>query len=539
MLGLTLGLDIGSSVAKAALFDAEMVEVATAATPVVQDRSRVGIVEFDVHAVQASVAALIHHVAARAGSSTAAISAVGISAAMVGGVLVDADNRPLRPGINWEDARAQGLIDAIEVRDPGARSRIFRSSGCVLQQGCTLPVLAALAMTEPQVVAQAHAFVSLKDHLRAWLTGRIGADCTEAAVGPGSAALRDRSPAMHDLFGLGPLARLLPPAEDSEAVGGHVTPEAAAITGLRVGTPVAVGAGDVPCSVLGAGGWNSGRATMILGTTAMVGQSFAQPVFDPPDLGLLFTLPGQRWFRAMVNVAGTLNLDWALFTLAPDLATTADPFAGLEARAARSPIGAGGVSYLPYLSDSGIIAPVIDPEARAGFSGLAPRHGPYDMLRAVYEGVAFSLVDLLDQLELVLVELLDSGLVVDCELMILGEPGLHCDLGQLHSGDVLASQLGITGHHGLARLHFHPLVGRTCWCCQTAGLPEHVGALERRVVPLAADLEALPPLVDIGTSGNHLTGDGCLPHLVADAVQALASSPQQLAGLHCQHFVQH
>jgi sugar (pentulose or hexulose) kinase len=135
---------------------------------------------------------------------------------------------------------------------------------------------------------------------------------------------------------------------------------------------------------------------MILGTTAMVGQSFAQPVFDPPDLGLLFTLPGQRWFRAMVNVAGTLNLDWALFTLAPDLATTADPFAGLEARAARSPIGAGGVSYLPYLSDSGIIAPVIDPEARAGFSGLAPRHGPHDMLRAVYEGVAFSLVDLLD-----------------------------------------------------------------------------------------------------------------------------------------------
>jgi sugar (pentulose or hexulose) kinase len=135
---------------------------------------------------------------------------------------------------------------------------------------------------------------------------------------------------------------------------------------------------------------------MILGTTAMVGQSFAQPVFEPADLGLLFTLPGQRWFRAMVNVAGTLNLDWALATLAPDLAAAADPFARLEARAARSAIGAGGVSYLPYLSDSGIIAPVIDPKARAGFAGLTPRHSPADMLRAVYEGVAFSLVDLLE-----------------------------------------------------------------------------------------------------------------------------------------------
>jgi sugar (pentulose or hexulose) kinase len=135
---------------------------------------------------------------------------------------------------------------------------------------------------------------------------------------------------------------------------------------------------------------------MILGTTAMVGQSFARPVFDPPDIGLLFTLPGERWFRAMVNVAGTMNLDWALATLAPDLATTPDSFTALEQRAALSPIGADGVSFLPYLSDSGIIAPVIDPEARASFAGLAPRHGSQHMLRAVYEGVAFSLVDLLD-----------------------------------------------------------------------------------------------------------------------------------------------
>ena len=395
-VGLTLGLDVGSSVAKAALYDSDMVELATAARPVLQDRSRAGHVEYDALAVQASVVALIADVAVHAGVTPAAIGAIGISAAMVGGVLVDSANRPLRPAINWEDARAQSLIEGIVAQDPSALSRIFRSSGCVLQQGCTLPVLAALAATEPEVVARAHAFVSLKDHLRAWLTGDIGADKTEAAVGPGSAERRDRSPAMLELFGLGPLAHLLPTVEESEAVGGHVTPAAAAITGLRAGTPVAVGAGDVPCSVLGAGGWNTGRATMILGTTAMVGQSFAQPVFEPQDLGLLFTLPGKRWFRAMVNVAGTMNLDWALATLAQDLAASADPFARLEERAAQSPIGAAGVSFLPYLSDSGIIAPVIDPEARAGFAGLAPRHRSQDLLRAVYEGVAFSLVDLLD-----------------------------------------------------------------------------------------------------------------------------------------------
>ncbi len=395
-MGLTLGLDIGSSVAKAALYDAGMTELATAARPVLQLRGDDGRVEYDVCAVQASVVRLIADVTTRAGVTPDAIAAIGISAAMVGGVLVDAANRPLRPGINWEDARARGLIDGIAARDPGAPSRMFRSSGCVLQQGCTLPVLAALAADEPELVAQAHAFISLKDHLRAWLTGRIGADRTEAAVAPGSAVLRDRSPEMITLFGLDALTQLLPQAEESEALGGHVTPAAAAITGLKAGTPVAVGAGDVPCSVLGAGGWNTGCATIILGTTAMVGQSFEQPVFDPPDLGLLFTLPGKRWFRAMVNVAGTMNLDWALATLAPDLTATPDPFQQLEQRAAKSPVGARGVSFLPYLSESGIIAPVIDPDARGGFAGLAARHGPEDMLRAVYEGVAFSLVDLLD-----------------------------------------------------------------------------------------------------------------------------------------------
>jgi len=283
----------------------------------------------------------------------------------------------------------------MQAREPRVLSRIFRSSGCVLQQGCTLPVLAALAAEEPETVARAHAFVSLKDNLRAWLTGRIGADRTEAAVAPGNASTRDRSPLMITAFGLDGLAHLLPPAEESHAVGGTVTAAAAATTGLRVGIPVAVGAGDVPCTVLGAGGARPGLAIVILGTTAMVGVTHSAPLFTPPDLGLLFTLPGTCWFRAMVNVAGTLNLDWALKILAPEL-TGGNAMAAFEMLARQSPPGANGVVYLPYLSDSGIIAPTVDPTARAGFGGLAPRHTRADMARAVYEGVALSLTELLE-----------------------------------------------------------------------------------------------------------------------------------------------
>jgi sugar (pentulose or hexulose) kinase len=118
----------------------------------------------------------------------------------------------------------------------------------------------------------------------------------------------------------------------------------------------------------------------------------------PADIGLLFTLPGERWYRAMVNVAGTLNLDWAFDALAPDLAGRADRFALLDDMIRATPPGAHGLAYLPYLSESGIIAPVVDPHARAQFDGLSPRHDRACLFRAVLEGVAFAMHDLFDAL---------------------------------------------------------------------------------------------------------------------------------------------
>jgi sugar (pentulose or hexulose) kinase len=130
----------------------------------------------------------------------------------------------------------------------------------------------------------------------------------------------------------------------------------------------------------------------------MVGLCLDRPVFIPENLGLLFSLPERHWFRAMVNVAGTLNLDWAVALLFPELAGQEGAFERIAAMAAGEPIGARGLTYLPYLSESGIIAPVVDPNARAQFAGLTPTHGRESLLRSVYEGVAFALADLCDLL---------------------------------------------------------------------------------------------------------------------------------------------
>ncbi|KPQ14526.1 MAG: xylulokinase [Rhodobacteraceae bacterium HLUCCA09] len=392
-----IGLDAGSSVCKAGVFDlrGRCIAVASEATPLA--RRPGGRVEADPARAWAAACAVLRR-ASGGLPADARIAGLGVSGAMVGAWVVDADGHATGPGINWEDARAEGLIHRIEADGPGTLAEIFATSGSALQQGCTLPVLAVLAREEPERLARAAAVIGYKDWLRARLTGTVATDASEAAVAPGDARSQGRSAAMIDLFGLRAHAHLLPDPLPSAAVAGHVTAEAAAATGLPAGLPVATGAGDVIANVIGAGGLRPGAVTGLLGTTCMVGRTLDAPSFTPQGVGLLFSLPERMWFRAMVNVAGTLNLDWALALLCPDLADRPDRFARVAEMAAAVPVGALGVTYLPYLSESGIIAPVADAAARAQFAGLAPSHDRAALMRAVFEGVAFSIADLCDLL---------------------------------------------------------------------------------------------------------------------------------------------
>jgi sugar (pentulose or hexulose) kinase len=399
MTGFFLGIDAGSSVTKAAVFDGLGNELGTGSHRIRLYRPHEGWSEIDPAEAWEAFTIAIGGALQAAGVTGADIAAIGISAAMVGAWLVDEGGNPLRPGILWEDSRAQELLDRRVAKVPDFYQRIFQSNGCVLQQGCTLPLLAWLREYEPAVLERAAHVFSYKDYLRMRLTGKASADRTEAAVAPGNASLRGRSDAMLALFEVADLAHKLPVAVDSETIGGFVTKAAASATGLAEGTPVAIGAGDVPSTVVGASALQAGMVTAVLGTTCMVGVVCDEPIFTPPDLGLLFTLPGEAWFRAMVNVAGTLNLDWAMETLFPDLVGKADAYAQVESMIAPLPIGSEGLVYLPYLSESGIIAPVVQRQARASFHGLTSRHKRPYLIRAVYEGVALSIRDLIQDID--------------------------------------------------------------------------------------------------------------------------------------------
>lgn len=382
---------------KAAVFDScgQQHAIASRRTPL--KRPHPGWVEAD----PAICLQALEEVIAEAGNHICSsdLVSIGISGAMVGAWLVDTQGCAVRPGINWEDSRSQSLLNTMIGERPSLMADIFSLSGSVLQQGCTLPLLAWLKQNEPESIRRTARILTYKDFLRAHLTRTFANERSEVAVMPGDARRQGRSPELLNWFNLADLNALFPEVLDSQQIAGYLVADVASRTGLPAGVPVIAGAGDVIATTIGAGGLKPDAATAILGTTCMAGVCHRQPVFTPPELGLLFSLPEAHWYRAMVNVAGTLNLDWIIKLLAPELADKPHLFTQVTSLAEASPPGANGITYLPYLSESGIIAPVADPQARAQFSGMHAGHDRNDIIRAVYEGVAFALADLIELLE--------------------------------------------------------------------------------------------------------------------------------------------
>lgn len=388
-----LGLDIGTSVIKAALFDAAGRECAEAGERMQLLAAPIGWSELDGEAVWRAAVKVIGALFSSSDYQAGQVRAVGVTGVMVGAWLIDADGRLLRPAILWNDARAQGLVDEVLVREPELFSKVFAHSGSMMQLGCTLPAIAWMKRHEPQLLARARHVFCAKDYIRYRLTGVVATDESEAAMAPGSALTRSFHPDQARHLDVEDFAHLFVPVEKGEAKAGEITAEAAALTGLVIGTPVAIGTGDTGACVLGAGAYKTGQAVTVLGTTCLNGVLFDRAMYDPRNLGLLFVIPGQRWMKTMVNVAGTTVLDWCLASLCPDVAAGPRPYETLGALAETGMPGARGAVFVPYLSASGIIAPRIEPRARAGFHGLAPHHGRVELVRSIYEGMAYAIRD--------------------------------------------------------------------------------------------------------------------------------------------------
>ncbi len=373
MTTLLAGLDLGTTGVKVVLVDAATgATVARSYRDYPSDTASAGRHEQQPDDWWTAASAALREVA-----PGAEVAAIGLSGHMHAVVLVDEADRPVRPALTWADRRATA-----EVRRLRSAAALGERTGNPVVEAFSAPKVAWLASHEPAALARAARLVQPKDVLRHRLTGAWGTDVTDAA---GTLLYDIRAHRWDDelwaLTGADP--RLAVPVAGSADVVGVVTDDAARATGLRAGTPVVAGAGDVSCAALGAGVVAEGHVYVNVGTAAQI----VTPLTVPPtasDERFVFARAGEPGFLAMVSsYAAGLAIRWSERTLlggGPD--GTADRLA------AGSAPGARGLTFLPYLL--GASAPIHDPDVRAALLGAGPEHGPADVARATLEGVAFA-----------------------------------------------------------------------------------------------------------------------------------------------------
>jgi sugar (pentulose or hexulose) kinase len=383
---LIIGIDIGTTAVKAVAFrdNGSIVASAQNATGFVIPVA--GWAETDMDGLWSLCARTLRTLAGKLGGGQD-IRALGISGYMGGAWLLDADRRPVRPGVLWNDGRAVDLLSL--WRRDGLIDEIFRASCNAPNPGFKIPVLRWLQENEPESLERARVDLFAKDWIRFRLTGEIATEESDSSHAPGDARARDFSPKLMELCGVGRQTRLLPGVLESGAIGGRVSRAAAAETGLSVGTPVVAGLADVSSALTGAGAVAPGIACSIVGTSCLNNVVTAEPVFEPHGVGLCFLVPGGLWTRTMPNQTGALAFEWfKRELLGKDMSDRE-----LDDAVAGVPRGAGGLLFHPYLNSTGVLAPIYEPRARARFWGLSVEHTRWHMLRAVYEGIALSMAD--------------------------------------------------------------------------------------------------------------------------------------------------
>jgi L-xylulokinase len=375
---LYLGVDIGGTVAKAALFDAAGIEIAVAASEQPGTFPEPGYAERRTDGMWDTAVAAIRAVLDEPGASADRIAALCITGHGNGVYLVDRAGAPVGPGILAIDARAAGLL-AVMRRD-GRAEAVERIIAKRINVGQTSLLLAWISAFEPErAQAAAHALLA-KDYLRWRLTGRLATDPNDSS-GSGLMNLRTGAydPALWEAFGAPGWHEKLP-AEilPGSAVAGRVTEVAARLTGLRAGTPVATGTMDIEAIRLASGVLDPDHLMVSAGTWSVNLTVSDTPRLEGPPPGYQgLSDDGRRYFLAEATPTGATNLAWFRRTVIDGSALDFDAInalvGGLDPRRCE-------VVYLPYIhGGSG--------EPRAAFVGLTADGGKAHLLRAIYEGI--------------------------------------------------------------------------------------------------------------------------------------------------------
>ena len=383
-----LGIDVGTGGSRALLIDengkilaSETVEHEPFASP------EIGWAEQEPDDWRRASVEAIRAVLANENVHAAEIGAIGFSGQMHGSVFLDETDKVLHPALLWCDQRTEKQCARITEKIGAERLIELVCSPAVT--GFTLPKILWLRENEPKIWRKVRAILLPKDYVRLCLSGDKASDVADSS-GTLLFDVKNRRWSDEMLKAFEIEKSLLPKVYESIEITGTISEKGASATGLLAGTPIVAGAGDNAAGAIGMGIVASGAACVTIGTSGVVFVVTDKPTLDFKNRThtLCHAIPN-RWHMTGVTQGAGLSLKWFR-----------ENFGGgknydeLVAEAAQIPAGSDGAIWLPYLM--GERTPHLDPHARAAFVGLTANHTRAHAVRAILEGVAFSLRDSLE-----------------------------------------------------------------------------------------------------------------------------------------------
>lgn len=397
---ILVGLDAGTSVIKAVAFTADGQDLGQTSRPNSYVNLPNGGVEQDMRRTWTDTAAVLRELADVVPDLASRILALSVTGQGDGTWLIDAAGEPVHDGWLWLDGRA--VQESREINGGDGLATIFDRTGSGVTVCQMRTQLRWIKRHAPQLVDQAATAFHCKDWLYFNLTGERATDPTEGTFTFGDFRTLSYSDDVLGALELEDLKHLLPPMVDGAKTAHGLTAAAAKATGLPEGLPVTLSYVDVMCSALASGLHDMAKAPglSVVGSTA-IHLRFAPNVdavqLPPHPTGYTMPFPDRSYAQMQINMAGTLTIDWMTDLAREVLASEGidrnrtDILAAMDDRVRDAKMGSA--IFHPYISPAGERGPFVEPDARASFTGLDQSAGFFDMMRAVYEGLAFAARD--------------------------------------------------------------------------------------------------------------------------------------------------
>ena len=381
-----LGIDNGGTMSKAALFDEKGMEIAVAGKMVNTIQAQSGWNERDALKMWEDSVSVIREVLHSSGIKPDQIKAIACTGFGNGLFLVDQHGEPVRNAINSTDTRAKSYIDAWIEQGIGEKALPLTTQ--TIWAGQPNALLAWLRDNEPTSMERARWVLMAKDFIRLKLTGEVYAEITDMS---GSSLMNvvsgDYDNNVLKIFGLEEFREMLPPLIASTDLAGRITEEAAGLTGLVAGTPVAGGMFDIDACGLASGIVDNRKMSLVIGTWGNNQYIAREPLIDK-DLFMtsIYSIPG--WYLMLEGSPTSAgNLDWVIQNfLKNEKEQKGDQFfTWLNEEVDRITPASTDLVFLPFLfgcNERG--------NMNAGFFNIRGENTRSHLIRAVYEGIVFA-----------------------------------------------------------------------------------------------------------------------------------------------------